>query len=67
MSEVSWEKLIPKPSSRFLQVVCNECSNRQIVYDSAKIQIKCNVCGSVLAYPRGGKAHIVAKVERVYD
>ena len=67
MSEADWERLIPKPSSKFLLVVCNECGNKQIVFDSAKIRVKCNVCGSILATPTGGRARITAKVERIYD
>jgi small subunit ribosomal protein S27e len=67
MSEADWEKLIPKPQTRFVQVICSECGNRQIVFDSAKIKVKCNVCGSILAYPTGGRAKLTAKVDRVYD
>ncbi|MEM1946807.1 MAG: 30S ribosomal protein S27e [Candidatus Caldarchaeum sp.] len=66
MSEV-WESLIPRPRSRFIQVVCNECGNKQIVFDSAKIEVRCNVCGTVLCKPSGGKAVIIAKKERVLE
>ncbi|MDJ0269878.1 MAG: 30S ribosomal protein S27e [Aigarchaeota archaeon] len=58
---------MPKPTSKFLVVICNECNNRQIVFDSAKIQVKCNVCGAVLAQPSGGKAIITGKVVEAYD
>ncbi len=61
------ERLIPKPRSRFIQVICNECGNRQIVFDSAKIEVKCNVCGAVLCKPSGGKAILLAKRERVLE
>ncbi|MEM4189787.1 MAG: 30S ribosomal protein S27e [Candidatus Caldarchaeum sp.] len=66
MSE-PWERLIPRPRSRFIQVICNECGNKQIVFDSAKTEVKCNVCGAFLCKPSGGKAIILAKKERVLE
>lgn len=60
--EVSWEKLIPKPRSRFLLVQCNECGHRQIVFDHAKIEVKCQVCGATLAVPKGGKCKILGRI-----
>jgi len=63
----TWEKYIPTPRSRFVQVICNECGNKQVIFDSAKTVVKCLVCGAVLAEPTGGKAHIIAKKERVLE
>jgi len=60
--EVDWERLIPKPRSRFLLVQCNECGHRQIVFDNAKIEVKCQVCSATLAIPKGGKAKILGRV-----
>jgi small subunit ribosomal protein S27e len=60
--EVDWERLIPKPKSRFLLVQCNECGHRQIVFDNAKMEIKCQVCNATLAVPKGGKAKILGRV-----
>lgn len=60
--EVDWEKLIPKPKSRFVFVECVECGHKQVIFDSAKIEVKCQVCGSTLALPRGGKAKITGKI-----
>jgi len=62
MSEVDWSKLIPKPRSKFLLVQCNECGHRQVVFDHAKIEVKCQVCGATLAIPKGGKAKILGRV-----
>lgn len=64
--EVDWSKLIPKPRSSFLVVQCNECGHRQAVFDYAKIEVSCNVCGALLAKPRGGKAEILGKVVDKY-
>jgi len=60
--EVDWERLIPKPRSRFLLVQCNECGHRQIIFDNAKIEVKCQVCNATLALPKGGKAKILGRV-----
>lgn len=65
--EIDWSKLIPKPTSRFLLVACDECNNKQIVFEHAKTLVRCRVCGSVLAEPRGGKAKILGKVLEVYE
>jgi len=60
--EIDWEKLIPKPRSRFLLVQCNECGHKQVVFDHAKLEVKCQVCGATLATPKGGKAKILGRV-----
>jgi len=60
MSE--WERLIPRPRSRFLRVKCPDCGNEQIVFDHATIIVHCNICGATLAEPRGGKASIKGEI-----
>lgn len=67
MSEIDWKKLIPRPTSHFLLVACQECSNEQIIFDSAKTKVTCRICGATLAIPRGGKAKILGKVISVYE
>ncbi|MCS7129470.1 MAG: 30S ribosomal protein S27e [Candidatus Caldarchaeum sp.] len=64
---MTYDKSIPSPVSRFVQVVCNECGNRLIVFDSAKTTVKCGVCGAVVAKPTGGKSVIYAKKEKVLE
>lgn len=64
--ETEWSKLIPKPRSAFLLVQCNECGHRQIIFDHAKIEVTCQVCGALLAKPSGGKAKILGKVQESY-
>jgi small subunit ribosomal protein S27e len=65
MSE--WERLLPRPRSRFLRVKCSDCGNEQVVFSHPSTVVKCNVCGKVLAEPTGGKAdfegEIVASLE----
>ena len=60
MSE--WDKLIPKPRSKFLRVKCSDCGNEQVVFSSTTLSVNCNVCGAVLAEPSGGKAKIRGEV-----
>lgn len=64
--ETEWSKLIPKPRSAFLLVQCNECGHRQVVFDHAKTEVPCQVCGSILASPKGGKTRILGKVLETY-
>lgn len=66
MPAIDWSKLILKPRSSFLLVQCNECGQRQVVFDHAKIEVHCQVCGASLARPRGGKAEILGKVLERY-
>ena len=65
MSE--WEKIIPKPRSRFLKVKCPDCGNEQIVFDHATTGVHCNVCGATLAEPSGGKAKIKGDIVAVLE
>lgn len=65
MSE--WEALIPKPRSSFLRVKCLKCGNEQIVFSHATNIVKCNVCGTELAEPSGGKAIIKGEILLVFE
>ncbi len=47
---------IPKPSSRFQKVNCNECGEQQVVYSHASTSVACNSCGNVIASPTGSKS-----------
>jgi len=60
MSE--WERLLPRPRSRFLRVKCPDCGNEQLIFDHATNSVKCNVCGAVLAENTGGKADIKGEI-----
>jgi small subunit ribosomal protein S27e len=62
-----WERLLPRPKSKFLRVKCPDCGNEQLVFSQATNIVKCNVCSAILAEPTGGKAalkgEIVAELE----
>ena len=53
---------VPKPSSKFQKVNCNECGEQQIVYSHATTSIACNSCGNVISKSTGSKARINGKV-----
>jgi small subunit ribosomal protein S27e len=62
-----WNKLIPKPRSVFLRVKCQKCGNEQLIFSNAVNKITCNVCGELLAEPRGGRAKINGDVQAVLE
>ncbi len=58
---------IEEPNSRFVKVRCPKCKNEQIIFGKASTQVKCLVCGNVLAEPTGGKVKIKAQVLEVLE
>src|SRR6266480_1335322 len=42
-------QVIPKPTSQFLRVKCEDCGNEQIVFDRAASVVLCPVCGATVA------------------
>ena len=58
-------ELIPKPKSRFLKVQCLKCKNEQIIFNKASADVKCLVCGNILAKVTGGKSIIKSKILKV--
>ncbi|HSQ53444.1 MAG TPA: 30S ribosomal protein S27e [Acidobacteriota bacterium] len=65
MSE--WDKVIPKPKSRFYRIKCPDCGNEQFVFSHATTIVHCNVCGAILAEPSGGKTVVNGEVTAVLD
>ena len=59
------KKTAKGPSSRFIKVRCTKCKNEQVIFGKASNEVKCLVCGEVLATPTGGKADIKARVLEV--
>lgn len=65
MSE--WDKLIPKPTSKFLRVKCLKCGNEQLVFSHVVNKVNCNVCDAELAMPSGGKAVVKGEIISVFE
>jgi small subunit ribosomal protein S27e len=59
-------EIIPKPKSKFLEVVCSKCKNEQIIFNKPSGKVTCVVCGNVLAENEGGMAKIKAKIIKVH-
>jgi len=57
-----WEKLLPRPRSKFVRVKCPDCGNEQMVFSHAASTVHCNVCGATLAEPTGGRANLKGEV-----
>lgn len=51
--------------SKFVKVRCEKCKNEQIIFNKAATEIKCLVCGEVLAQPSGSVAKLKAQVLEV--
>jgi len=57
-----WEKLLPRPRSKFLRVKCPDCGNEQVVFSNVTNTVHCNVCSATLAEPTGGRTSIKGEV-----
>ena len=53
---------IPRPSSKFQKVICDECGETQVVYSHASTLVACNSCGNTIAEAAGSKAKIYGKI-----
>ena len=58
---------VPKPKSRFLRIQCPNCGGEQTVYSSSTLDVKCKVCGNILAERTGGRARILGLMVRRLD
>ena len=56
-----------EPSSKFVKVRCPKCKNEQIIFGKSATEIKCLVCGKVIADPTGGKTNIKARILEVLE
>jgi small subunit ribosomal protein S27e len=56
-----------KPKSKFIKVRCKDCENEQVLFDKASTTVFCHICGSKLAFPKGGKAKIKGEILEVIE
>ena len=54
-------------TSKFVKIRCPKCKNEQIMFGKASTEVKCLVCGKVLADPTGGKSKIKARILEVLE
>ncbi|MBW2978336.1 30S ribosomal protein S27e [Candidatus Woesearchaeota archaeon] len=58
---------IQETTSKFVKVRCPKCKNEQIMFGKANTEVKCLVCGKVLASSTGGKSKIKARILEVLE
>ncbi|MBW2996221.1 30S ribosomal protein S27e [Candidatus Woesearchaeota archaeon] len=56
-----------EPTSKFVKIRCPKCKNEQIIFGKSSSNIKCLVCGKILAEPQGGKSRIKARILEVLE
>jgi small subunit ribosomal protein S27e len=54
-----------KSESVFIKVKCEKCKNEQVIFSKPASDVKCLVCGTVLAESTGGKADVKTKILEV--
>ena len=53
--------------SKFIKIRCPKCKNEQIMFGKASTEVKCLVCGKVMASPQGGKSKVKARILEVLE
>jgi len=48
--------------SKFLKVKCTKCKNEQIIFEKPAMEVRCLVCGEILASTTGGRGVVKTKV-----
>jgi small subunit ribosomal protein S27e len=56
-----------EPTSKFIKIRCPKCKNEQIMFGKASREVKCLVCGKVLAQPSGGKSKVKSRILEVLE
>ncbi|MEM5793936.1 MAG: 30S ribosomal protein S27e [Candidatus Aenigmatarchaeota archaeon] len=59
-------EIIETPKSKFIQVMCKKCKNKQVIFSKASTVVKCLKCGETLAEPKGGDASVKGKILEVF-
>jgi small subunit ribosomal protein S27e len=53
---------VREPTSKFLEVECMKCGEKNVVFNKASSKVACRKCGESIAEPMGGFAMIAGKV-----
>lgn len=53
--------------TKFAKIQCSKCKNEQVMFGKPSTEIKCLICGALLAKPTGGKADVKCTVLEVLD
>ncbi len=60
-------EVVKEPSSKFIKIRCPKCKNEQITFGKASAEVKCLVCGKVLAESTGGKVRVKSRILEVLE
>lgn len=58
---------LKEPKSKFIKVRCPKCKNEQIIFGKASTDVKCLVCGKLLAESTGGKSRVRSRILEVLE
>lgn len=61
------DEKIAAPKSEFLEVECNKCKEKTIIFSNISTTVNCENCGEEIALPTGGRAYIIGKVVKVLE
>jgi len=53
--------------SKFVNVKCPDCNNKQILFVKCATRVPCQACGATLATPTGGKSLIKGEIIEVVE
>ena len=53
--------------AKFVKVKCLDCNNIQVMFEKVATVVKCEVCGTTMAKPSGGKAEFRGTVVEVLE
>ena len=56
-----------EPTSKFIKVRCPNCKNEQVIFGKSASDVKCLVCGRMIAKSTGGKTAVRARILEVLD
>jgi len=56
-----------EPTSKFIRIRCPKCKNEQVTFGKASTEVKCLVCGKILAETTGGKIKVKARILEVLE
>jgi small subunit ribosomal protein S27e len=54
-----------KPESKFLEISCPRCKERQVIFGKSSTNIKCKSCNLLLTKTTGGKTKVKAPVKEI--
>ncbi len=58
---------IKEHNSKYIKIRCPKCKNEQITFGKVSMEVKCLVCGKILARPTGGKSSFEARILEVLE